>query len=193
MIAASERSSGDAGLSRPREAWTIDIESSTVTACGPPARMSSSVRPRHGRTMLSLATSRHVRLSFVQICTLRSSLRKAAKVASGSHIAAARLPPRPIKPLASPSRNRRHRLDRIVAVRARAGNSEGLVEAREKGFGRDLGDADGAIALDVAVARNGQMPAPSLPICRAGASDWRAAGRFRCRGDAASDPCRSRR
>ena len=33
-IAGSERKCSEAGFSLPREAWTIDIESSTVTDCG---------------------------------------------------------------------------------------------------------------------------------------------------------------
>ena len=48
-IAGSERSSSEAGFRLPREACTIDIESSTVTDCGPPACSSTSVRPRQGR------------------------------------------------------------------------------------------------------------------------------------------------
>jgi hypothetical protein len=54
-IAGSERSIGEAGLSLPDEACTIDIESSTVIDCRPLACRSSSVRPRHGRIKVSFA------------------------------------------------------------------------------------------------------------------------------------------
>ncbi|MNF11362.1 hypothetical protein D3C80_2125720 [compost metagenome] len=49
MIAGSERMCSDSGASCPQEACTMLNESSTVTACGPQACRSISVRPRHGR------------------------------------------------------------------------------------------------------------------------------------------------
>jgi hypothetical protein len=49
-MAGSERRNSDAGASLPADACTIDIESSTVTDCGPVSCTSSSVRPRQGGT-----------------------------------------------------------------------------------------------------------------------------------------------
>ncbi|MNN30069.1 hypothetical protein D3C81_1437040 [compost metagenome] len=49
-------------------------ESSTVTACGPSAWRSMSVRPRHGRISASRPGVRWLRLSLVLICTVSAQL-----------------------------------------------------------------------------------------------------------------------
>jgi len=68
----SDRSCSLAGRSLPLDACTIDIESSTVTDCGPAACMSCSVRPRHGKMNECLPTSKCERFNLVPICTARS-------------------------------------------------------------------------------------------------------------------------
>ncbi|MCY1535952.1 hypothetical protein D9M68_713820 [compost metagenome] len=78
-------------------------ESSTVTACGPSACRSMSVRPRHGRISACLPWTRWLRLSLVLMCTVSSQLRSAWAVRSVSGVAWAKLPPKPMKTLARPS------------------------------------------------------------------------------------------
>ena len=80
------------------------IESSTVTACGPPACMSISVRPRHGRISASRPCTRWLRLSLVATCTVSAQLRKLRWVASVSGVAVAKLPPMAKNTLPRPSR-----------------------------------------------------------------------------------------
>ncbi|MCY1179472.1 hypothetical protein D3C76_1002510 [compost metagenome] len=77
-------------------------ESSTVTACGPSACWSMSVRPKHGSINASLPWIRWLRLSLVLICTVNSQLRRASAVRALSGVACAKLPPRPMNTLASP-------------------------------------------------------------------------------------------
>src|SRR5260370_41782159 len=62
------------GASRPPEACTIDIESSTVTDCGPLCWKSISLRARQGRIRASLPCTRWPRLSLVVTATVRRSL-----------------------------------------------------------------------------------------------------------------------
>ncbi len=163
-IAGSERRSGEAGLSLPREAWTIDIESSTVTHCGPVACMSCSVRPRQGRISVSLAVSRQVRLSLVTMFTDRSSPRIAAKQASGSGIATARLPPSAMKAREWPSS--------IAAIDSTALWPCLRGGAKPNAFSMPESSASLGISVMPTVRspctllwpRNGQMPAPGLPM-----------------------------
>lgn len=72
-------------------------ESSTVTACGPSAWRSMSVRPRQGRISASRPVVRWLRLSLVLMCTVRSHDARAAWVRGLSGVAWAKLPPRPMK------------------------------------------------------------------------------------------------
>ncbi|MDT4857444.1 hypothetical protein FQZ97_918680 [compost metagenome] len=78
-------------------------ESSTVTACVPPAWWSMSVRPRHGRISASCPVVRWLRLSLVLMCTVSAQRSRAWWVRGLSGVAWAKLPPRPINTLARPS------------------------------------------------------------------------------------------
>ncbi len=152
MMAGSERRCSEAGVSLPDEAWTIDIESSTVTDCRPVACMSSSVRPRQGRTNVSFATSKCERLSLVARCTLRSSFAIDAKDCSASGRATAKLPPRQISALAEPSIMARSAATASCPVRAGRLETQGLFNAVQERLGRLFGNADGPVPLHVGVS-----------------------------------------
>ncbi len=80
-IAGSLRSIREAGFSFPWVAWTIDMESSTLSLCGgvPPVR-SSSVRPRVGRISDTLpGGERWVPLSLVEMYTVMSRPRRRSR------------------------------------------------------------------------------------------------------------------
>ncbi|MNI45255.1 hypothetical protein D3C73_996740 [compost metagenome] len=78
MMAGSERRCSEAGASLPREACTIDIESSTVIDCAPLACTSLSVRPSTGRMIASRPISNCERFSLVFMWTARSRRRMPA-------------------------------------------------------------------------------------------------------------------
>ena len=86
------------------------------------------------------------------ICTARSSFRIALNVTSGSDIATARLPPRQTSALESPVPDRLDGFDRVVALVARRLESEHARYSVQKVIVRNLGDADGAVALHVGMA-----------------------------------------
>jgi hypothetical protein len=69
------------------------IESSTVTNCSAPACTSTSVRPRQGRISDRCPGTTCERLSLVDTCTVRGTVRRAAAVRSLSGVAAAKFPP----------------------------------------------------------------------------------------------------
>ena len=103
-IATSLSMSSAGGASRPREACTALIESSTVTRCSTPPRRSRSVRPRVGRMIARLPVTTCERFSFVDTCTVRSTLRSAASTTFVSGVAETKLPPIAMKTRALPSR-----------------------------------------------------------------------------------------
>ncbi|KAG1386734.1 hypothetical protein G6F59_016720 [Rhizopus arrhizus] len=96
MMAGSERRCSEAGASLPREACTMDMESSTVTDWAPVAWTSLSVRPSTGRMIASRPIIRCDRFSLVFMCTASYSRRMPASHCSVSDKAMARLPPRQI-------------------------------------------------------------------------------------------------
>jgi hypothetical protein len=99
-IATSDSRCSEAGARRPADAWTADIESSTVTK---PAG-SCSVRPRQGRINATSPVTTCERLSFVEMWTVSAHERSAASHTAVSGVAAAKLPPSPTNTLAVPSR-----------------------------------------------------------------------------------------
>ncbi len=103
-MAGSESRWGLAGVRLPREAWTMPMESSTVTNCLPPAWTSLSVLPRVGRIRARVPVTAWERLSLVETWTVRRARRMAASVTAVSGVAATKLPPIAKKTFASPSR-----------------------------------------------------------------------------------------
>ena len=106
-MSTSERSSGPAGFSGPREACTADIESSTVTRWSTPPVRSRSLRPRAGRISAAWPQRTCERLSLVETITVRSAFSIASSVTRVSGAAETKLPPIPMKKRASPSRSAR--------------------------------------------------------------------------------------
>ena len=82
----------------------MPIESSTVTYCSRPPVSSRSVRPRQGRIRPSRPWWRWLRLSLVEIWTVRPTSASAAVVTAVSGVAAAKLPPRARKTSTAPAR-----------------------------------------------------------------------------------------
>ena len=93
-IAHSDRRSADTGSFIPWEMCTIDIASSTLTPCGPPACRSVSVRARQGRISACWPCTMWLRFSLVATCTVRSQFCSASNMYGVSGAASARLPPR---------------------------------------------------------------------------------------------------
>ncbi len=104
MIATSLSRCGEAGASRPREACTSLIESSTVTNCSPVAWTSRSLRPSVGRISAVSPPTVCDRFSFVETWTVSRQRRSASSVTALSDIARTKLPATPTKTFASPSR-----------------------------------------------------------------------------------------
>ncbi len=131
----------EAGVLPPAEACTIDIESSTVTDCGPVAWTSTSVRPRHGSISASRPWMRWLRLSLVETWAVRARLRKAGCVCRCRGWR--RRCCRPCRKHLHFARD--HRLERghhIVARRAGRVEAEATAKPVEKLLGRFLGDAN---------------------------------------------------
>ena len=163
-IATSERSCGLAGVSGPREACTLHIESSTVTNCGPLACSSISVRPSVGR--ISAVVAAH-QVGPVQ---LRRDLhgqrrrpqgrRRHVGVGCGLDEVAAE----PDEDAGLAVAQRPDGVDGVVAVFAGRVEPElGLQRVQELGR-RSLPDAHGAIALHVGVPADREQPGPGLPM-----------------------------
>ncbi len=163
-IDISERRRGPAGSSRPREACTEDIESSTVTNCSPEACTSRSLRPSAGRINAVRPQTACERLSLVDTCTVSSAERSAANVTSLSGVAAAKLPPMPMKTRARPSRNAR-----IASTTARPGsrgavkpNSASIASRNQAGGRSQMPIVRSPWTLEC--PRTGQSPAPLRPM-----------------------------
>ena len=103
-MSTSERRCGATGSTRPREACTLQTESSTVTYCSCPPVRSISVRPRVGRISASSPVTPCEWFSLVETWTLSDVCRSACSVASVSDIAETKLPPRPMNTFTLPSR-----------------------------------------------------------------------------------------
>src|SRR6478752_7082094 len=101
-MSTSLRSCADAGRLAPLLAWTMPIESSTVTNRSPAPASSRSVRPRHGRMIASAPHRTCERLSLVETCTVSAHRSIAAAATSVSGAAATRLPPKPTNTSTSP-------------------------------------------------------------------------------------------
>ena len=127
-------------------------ESSTVTACGPPAWRSMSVRPRHGRISASLPWTRWLRLSLVLICTVRSQLLSACEGARAVRCGLGEVAAQADEDLGATFEHGVDRLDHVVAVFTRHLEREAPLKGIEERHGRALVDAHGAVALHVAVA-----------------------------------------
>ncbi len=104
-MSTSERRCSEAGSSGPCEACTEQTESSTVIRCGWPPVRSFSERPSAGRISASRPCTTCERLGLVDTWTVSAALRIASSVTVVSDIAETKLPPRPKKTLASPSRS----------------------------------------------------------------------------------------
>ena len=167
------RSAGprDGGTSRPREACTAPIESSTVTRCSPPPRRSRSVRPSVGRMIARRPVTTCERFSFVDTCTVRSTLRSAASVTLGVGRGRDEVAAHPHEDAGRAVAHRPDRLDGVVAVLARGGELELAVEGVEEGLRRLLVDAHRAVALHVASGRApGTRRRPAGRCCPAAAA-----------------------
>ena len=119
MMAGSDLQMLGGGLQPPREACTIDIESSTVTDCGPVACMSISVRPRQGRMNDCLAEQQVRAIEFGG--DMHGEIEVAHRLEGdlpGRTCATARLPPRQTSAFERAVADRLDGLDRVVAVRA---------------------------------------------------------------------------
>ncbi len=107
MISTSDFRCSLAGSSGPREEWTTQVESSTEIHCGPDAWTSFSVRPLVGRISAVVPQHRCERLILVEMWTVIRARRIASTTTSVSGTACTKLPPRPRKKWALPSRSAR--------------------------------------------------------------------------------------
>ena len=120
MMAVSLSRCCDAGASRPREACTAPIESSTVTNCSPVCWMSRSERPRVGRIRAVSPVTVWLRFSLVDTCTVKPTLRMAASVTPESEVARTKLPPTAKNTLTRPLR-----IARTLSTTSRPGSRGG--------------------------------------------------------------------
>ncbi len=133
-------------------------------SAGPLACISCSVRPRQGRMIASLPTSRCERLSLVAICTARSSLAIAGKHCSGSGMATARLPPRQISTFDLPA------MIACMAATASWPCAAGGLKPKVASMRASISAPGFSVMPTVRSPctlewpRSGQMPAPGLPI-----------------------------
>ena len=148
----------DAGRSGPFDAWTADIESSTVTRWSRPPVRSFSERPSAGRISASRPVTTWERLSLVETWTVRSARRMAASVTSVSETAETKLPPIAKKTLALPSRSART-ASTVSNPCSRGGSKPNSSRQRvEEVRRRALPDAHRAVALDVGVSPHRAQP-----------------------------------
>ena len=152
MIAGSDRRDSEAGSSLPREAWTIDIESSTVIDCGAGGLHVALRAAEDGQDDRLLADQevRAVELG-VQVhreVKIAHALVAAIGVGQRDREIAAEADQR----LGLSRHHRLHRLDRVMAVMRRRAETERLFDIGEHhGIGL-FGDADSAVALHVGMA-----------------------------------------
>ena len=162
MISTSDFRCGLAGSSGPREECTEQVESSTEIHCGPLAWMSFSVRPLVGRISAVSPQTRCERFSLVEMCTVIRALRIASTMTSVSDAACTKLPPRPRKTCALPSR--RARIESTVSSPCGRGgsNPNSFCSASRKWAGRPLPDAHRAVALHIGMPTNREQPGAGL-------------------------------
>ena len=170
-MSTSDRRWGDAGASGPFEAWTADIESSTVTRCSRPPVRSFSLRPSTGRISASRPVTTCDRLSLVETWTVRSACRMASSVTSVSDIAETKLPPMPMKTFASPSRSARTALTLSWPCSRGRVEAELVAQRVEEVVGHPLPDPHRAVALHVGVAADRAQPGARLADVALGQRD----------------------
>ena len=163
-IATSERSSSEAGLSRPREACTILIESSTETTCSPEACTSRSLRASVGRISAWSPVTRCERFSLVDTWTVSRMPRNASAVTSVSGAARRKLPPSAMNTCARPAR-----IAWMLFTTSKPGSRGGskpnasLSRSRKAAVGRSLIPIVRS-PCTLLWPRTGQSPAPRRPM-----------------------------
>ena len=163
-MSTSDRSWSDDGLSRPREACTDDIESSTVTNCLWPPVMSRSVRPSVGRISAVRPAMTCERFSLVETWTVIAVPASAASVTVVSGVARTKLPPMPRKNDTLPSR--------IARIESTTSNPSSRGGSKPNSALRESRKCAGGFSQMPMVRspwtlewpRTGHRPAPGLPM-----------------------------
>ena len=151
---------------RPRDACTIDIESSTVTDCGPLAWMSTfgAAEARQDEDCLAEQQMRAVELGRDMDREIQARA-SPASAAFGVRHGDGKLPPRQISAFDAPVAHRLDGFDGVMAVCARRLEAEGALDAVEqrRSFGFSVMPTVRS-PCTLEWPRSGQMPAPGLPI-----------------------------
>lgn len=143
-ISTSGSRPGLAGSSTPRDAVTLDIESSMVTNCSPASVRMTSERATTGRMSASRPWTRWPRFNFVVIPTVRAAYDLSVSGDRTHEITA-----QSDEDLGLSALHRRNGLYRVMAILARRLEAEYVPYAVGIGLRRLFVDAHRPVSLDV--------------------------------------------